>query len=108
MATKKTPPAHDDYREQKNVTKKGTEKSTRKPWNSEIKTNLSPLHRVMMGSVVSMVVAPPAEMGANGPKNLTRSGAPSNVKISRMILASRATVPNSGPRYSVMRMLDNE
>ena len=53
---------------QKKVTRKGTEKSTRKPWNNDNSTKSSPLVRVMMGSVVSIVVAPPDEIGDNGPK----------------------------------------
>ena len=90
------------------MTRKGTEKSTKKPWKSERMTKSCPLVRVMMGKVVSMVVAPPHDIGAKGPKNLTNSGAPNKVKTSRMILASRATVPNSGPRYCVIKILDSE
>ena len=70
--------------------------------------NFSPEARVMMGSVVSMVVAPPTLMGASLPKYLASRGAHSRVRISRQILASRAMVPSSAPRYSVMKMLDSE
>lgn len=62
----------------------------------------------MMGKVVSIVVAPPDEMGAKGPNQRTIKGAPNNVMTSRMIFANKATVPKSGPRYCVIRMLDNE
>ena len=71
-------------------------------------TKSSPLLRVMMGNVVSIVVAPPQEIGESGPKNLTSNGAPNRVMTSRTMLASRATVPNSGPWYCVIRMLDSE
>ena len=96
------------HNEQKKETRNGTEKSTRKPWKSERMTNSSPLVREMMGKVVSIVVAPPDEMGAKGPNQRTIKGAPNNVMTSRMIFANKATVPKSGPRYCVMRMLDNE
>lgn len=55
-----------------------------------------------------MVVAPPDEMGANGPNRLAISGASKRVIISRMMLASKAIVPSSAPRYSVMKMLESE
>ena len=58
----------------------------------------------MMGSVVSIVVAPPAEIGASRPKTEAIQGARSNVAISRMMLLNRAMVPSSGPLYSVMKM----
>ena len=56
----------------------------------ETTTNCCPAVRVMMGSVVSIVVAPPAEMGARFPNHRTSNGAASSVRISRLILASRA------------------
>ena len=62
----------------------------------------------MMGSVVSIVVAPPAEMGARLPNQRTSNGAKSKVIISRVILDNNAMVPNSGPLYSVIKMLDSE
>ncbi len=71
-------------------------------------TNSLPEYWVMMGSVVSMVVAPPTEMGASFPKYLTRNGAASKAMISRKMLDSKAIVPNSGPLYSVMKMLERE
>ena len=71
-------------------------------------TNPCPDVRAMMGRVVSIVVAPPAEMGASGPNHRASKGAQSRVMISRQMLASRATVPSSAPRYSVMKMLDSE
>ena len=62
----------------------------------------------MTGSVVSMDVAPPADMGASLPQKRTIIGAPSRVMISRIILASKAVVPSSVPLYLVMKILDNE
>ena len=68
----------------------------------------SPEQRVIIGNVVSIVVAPPTLIGANLPKYFTSRGAQSRVRISRQIFASKAIVPNSGPRYCVMKILDNE
>ena len=61
-----------------------------------------------MGRVVSIVVAPPTEMGASFPKNFTNKGAQSKAMISRMIFQSSAMVPSSAPLYSVMKMLESE
>ena len=97
-----------DYIKQKNVTKNGTLKSTAKPWKMETMTKRCPAHCVMMGRVVSIVVAPPDEMGARLPNHRTISGAQSNVIISRAMFESKATVPSSAPLYSVMKMLDSE
>ena len=94
--------------EQNNVTRNGTLKSTTNPWKMETTTNCCPAVRVMMGSVVSIVVAPPAEIGARFPNQRTSSGAASSVSISRVMLASRAMVPNSAPLYSVMKILESE
>ena len=41
----------------------------------------------MIGNVVSIVVAPPAQIGDSLPKYLTNNGAPSKANISRIILA---------------------
>ena len=62
----------------------------------------------MIGRVVSIVVAPPAEIGARLPNQRTNRGVQSKVIISRMMFDSKATVPNSAPLYSVMNILDNE
>ena len=62
----------------------------------------------MIGSVVSIVVAPPEEIGARVPKTLTRSGAPRSVMISLMIFERSAIVPNSTPFISVISTLDRE
>ena len=91
--------------EQNKVTKNGTLKSTTNPWKIETTTKLSP---AVIGRVVSIVVAPPDDMGARFPNHLTSKGANSSVIISRDILDSKAIVPNSAPLYSVMKMLDNE
>ena len=96
------------YKEQKSVTRKGTLKSTTNPWKMDTITNCCPAVWVMIGRVVSIVVAPPAEIGARLPNHLTSNGAASKVTISRDILASKATVPNSAPLYSVMKILDKE
>mgnify|MGYP000009728946 FL=1 len=74
----------------------------------ETTTNCCPAVRVIIGSVVSIVVAPPAEMGARLPNQRTSNGAASRVSISRLILASRAIVPSSAPLYSVMKILESE
>lgn len=71
-------------------------------------TNSCPLHLVMIGSVVSIVVAPPEEIGARFPNHLTSKGAASRVIISLEMFESNAIVPNSAPLYSVMNMLDSE
>ena len=86
----------------------GTEKSTTMPWKMAITANCCPDTCVMMGSVVSMDVAPAAEMGANLPKYLAMSGASVRVSTSLDMLASRAMVPSSAPLYSVMIMLESE
>ena len=96
------------YIKQKNVTKNGTLKSTIKPWKRETMTNFCPAVCVMIGRVVSIVVAPPEEIGARLPNHRTISGAHSKVIISRAIFDNKATVPNSAPLYSVMKMLDRE
>lgn len=96
------------YIEQNKVTKNGTLKSTTNPWNMETTTNCCPAVRVIIGSVVSIVVAPPAEMGAKLPNQRTSNGAANKVSISRLILASSAMVPSSAPLYSVMKMLESE
>ena len=90
------------------MTRKGTLKSTTKPWKMEMITNSFPEYRVMIGRVVSIVVAPPTEIGASFPKYFTNKGAHSKAIISRMILESNAIVPNSGPLYSVINMLESE
>ena len=90
------------------MTRNGTEKSTQKPWKMETMMKSCPDVRVMMGRVVSMVVAPPILIGANLPKYFANRGAHRSVNISRRILASRAMVPNSAPLYWVMKMLDRE
>lgn len=71
-------------------------------------TNSLPEYRVIIGNVVSIVVAPPTEIGANLPKYLTSNGAQSKAVISRMIFDNKAIVPNSAPLYSVMNILDKE
>ncbi len=65
-------------------------------------TNSFPEKRVITGRVVSIVVAPPAQIGANLPNQQTNKGAPNKVIISRIILAVKANVPNSAPLYSVI------
>ena len=69
---------------------------------------LCPEKRAIIGSVVSIVVAPPAEIGANLLKYFTNRGANRSVIISRDMFDNNATVPNSAPLYSVIKILDNE
>ena len=71
-------------------------------------TNSFPENLVMMGSVVSMVVAPPADMGASFPIHITSNGASNRVNISRIMFDIKAMTPNSAPLYWVMKMLDRE
>ena len=61
----------------------------------DITINSFPEQRVIIGKVVSIVVAPPTEIGANFPNHLTNRGAASSAIISLIILESRAIVPNS-------------
>ena len=70
--------------------------------------NLLPEYLLITGRVVSIEVAPPAEMGASFPKNRTIKGAPRRVMISLMMFTRRATVPISIPLYWVINMLDSE
>lgn len=70
--------------------------------------NSLPIFWVMMGRVVSIEVAPPAEIGAKLPNHRTMSGVKINVPISRNMLENKAMVPSSAPLYSVMNMLDSE
>lgn len=60
-----------------------------------MKTHSLPEKRVMTGSVVSIVVAPPAHIGAKGENHRTMSGANNKVRISRKMLAIRAIVASS-------------
>lgn len=53
---------------------------------------------MIMGSVVSIVVAPPDEMGARLPNHRANNGVKSNVHISREMLESSAIRPSSVPR----------
>lgn len=79
-----------------------------KPWNIEMTKNSLPENFNIIGSVVSIVVAPPTEIGASFPKYLTKNGAKSSAVISRIIFESNAIVPSSAPLYSVIKILDNE
>ena len=74
----------------------------------ETMMKFSPDTRVIIGNVVSIVVAPPTLIGANLPKYLASNGAAKSVRISRLILARRAMVPSSAPRYSVIKILERE
>ena len=67
-----------------------------------------PEQRVIIGKVVSIVVAPPTEIGASFPKKRTKKGAASKAMISLIILDSKAIVPSSAFLYSVIMILDNE
>ena len=62
----------------------------------------------MMGNVAKNDHTPPAEIGARLPNQRTSNGAKSKVIISRVILDYNAMVPNSGPLYSVIKILDRE
>lgn len=58
----------------------------------EMITNSFPEYRVIIGRVVSIVVAPPTEIGASFPKYFTNNGAHSKAMISRMILEIFSTI----------------
>lgn len=83
------------YKEQKNDTKNGTEKSTITPCIIAMNTMSLPEYLVMIGNVVSIVVAPPAHIGANFPKYFTINGVNNRVNNSLIMLASKAMVPSS-------------
>ena len=68
----------------------------------------SPEQWVMIGNVVSIEVAPPADIGASFPKTRASKGAQRSVVISLMMFDKSATVPISVPLNSVMNMLDSE
>ncbi len=74
----------------------------------ETMTYFCPAVWVMMGKVVSMVVAPPDEIGARLPNQRAIKGAHNRVMISLAIFDKSAIVPNSAPLYSVMKMLESE
>lgn len=93
---------------QKKTTQKGTLKSRIMACTMDTNIHSRPAKRVMIGKVVSMVEAPPQEMAANGPRKRTRSGVNRRVRISRMMLLIRATVPSSAPLYWVMKMDESE
>lgn len=72
----------------------------------DIMANSFPENLVIIGKVVSMLVAPPAHMGAILLKCLERRGVNNSVNISLNILLARAISPSFGPLISVMKMLD--
>ena len=64
------------------------------PWNIDTMAYSLPQQRVIIGRVVSIVVAPPAEIGARLPNHLTISGAKRRVITSLPILLIRANMPS--------------
>ena len=70
--------------------------------------NSSPEFLMIMGKVVSMVVAPPAEMGDSFPKYFTIQGARRRVMTSRMMLAKSEIVNSSAHLYSEISTLESE
>ena len=78
--------------------------------NPDMKSDIKSLSpRLALLPLVTILGSwPPVEMGASGPAHLASRGVSSNVIISRMMLVSRAMVPSSAPRYSVMKMLERE
>ena len=77
-------------------------------WNMDTITKSLPQTFVMIGSVVSIVVAPPVDIGASLPNHRNRSGAARSAIISRSMLLTNAIVPNSAPLYWVIIMLESE
>lgn len=64
------------------------------------------MYFVITGSVVSIAVAPPDEMGANLPKYLAKTGVSNNVIISRVIFDNKAITPKVSPETSDISTLD--
>lgn len=65
-----------------------------------------PVYFEMIGSVVSIAVAPPEAIPASLPKYLTKIGTASKVIISRKMLESRAITPSVSPLIWVMKIED--
>ena len=63
---------------------------------------------IIIGNVVSIVVAPPTDIMGSGPNNLYMAGASRRAAVSRIIFDSNAIVPYSGLMYCVMIILDRE
>src|SRR6056297_3377066 len=82
--------------------RKGTSRVSTRPEKTETAAYSVPTERVMMGRVVSIEVAPPEDMGAKEPKNLLSNGASNRVRISRMMLDSRAITPRLSPAISLI------
>ena len=76
-----------------NVMRKGTSTVRTTPLNIDTTAYSFPEYRAIMGSDVSMDVAPPEAMGASLPKYFTRSGVAMRVNISLEIFESRAITP---------------
>ena len=90
------------------MTRNVTEKSVMQPWKIEMITYFCPQVWEIIGRVVSIVVAPPTEMGARGPNRCSSRGAAIRAVISRITLLRSEIVPNSAPLYCEMITLDRE
>ena len=60
----------------------------------------------IIGNVVSMLVAPPEQIGATLPKSIAISGASSRVIISRITFDSKATTPSASLWLFLIIILD--
>lgn len=89
-----------------NGTRNGTSNVNTNPLKTEKAAYSTPIDLVIIGSVVSIEVAPPAEMGASFPKTRAKSGENTKVNISRMIFDNKAITPNVSPAISFISTLD--
>ena len=88
------------------MTKNGTSIVKTIPLKTDIIAYSFPTNFVMMGSVVSIEVAPPDAIGASLPKYFTNKGVINNVAISRDIFDIKATTPSASPLIFVIKILD--
>ena len=89
-----------------NVTRKGTSIVNTIPLNIDIIAYSFPTNLVIMGSVVSIDVAPPEAIGAIFPKYFENKGVSNNVIISLEIFDIKAITPSTSPLIWLINMLD--
>ena len=76
------------------------------PWKIDIMAYSLPTDLVIIGSVVSIEVAPPEDIGASLPKYFAKNGVSSRVIISLIMFDTRAITPIVSPLILVMSILD--
>ena len=89
-----------------NVTRNGTSTVKIMPLKTEIMAYSLPENLVIIGSVVSIAVAPPEAIGAILPKNFTKIGVINKVIISLKIFEIRATTPRASPLSLLINILE--